>query len=89
MLALESARTRLSVAIAVESKSTPRARWLCYLDTTDQISRLIKQVRNSDFAALQDSQLWIRALDRIERLPIQSQAAQLCQILRDIVSELE
>jgi hypothetical protein len=33
MLALESARMRLSVAIAEETKSMPRDRWMRYLDT--------------------------------------------------------
>jgi len=89
VLALESARMRLSVAIAVETKSTPRDRWRYYLDTTDQISRFIRRFRKTDFESAPDSQDWIKALDRLDRLPIQVRALRLCQVLRDIMAELE
>ena len=89
VLALESARMRLSVAIATETKSTPRDRWLHYLDTTNQLSRFIRRLRNADSESLPDSQGWTRALDTLDRLPIQGRALRLCQILRDIMKELE
>jgi hypothetical protein len=89
VLALQSARTRLSIAIAVETKCIPRDRWLYYLDVADQIRRLIKKVRGADFLMLPNSHLWILSLKRLECLPAQGQAAHLSEIVRDIVMELE
>ncbi|MDM7994677.1 MAG: hypothetical protein QUT30_03215 [Acidobacteriota bacterium] len=89
MLALESARMRLSVAIAEETKSMPRDRWMRYLDTADQIRTLVKKIRAADFKSAPDSRSWIRALDNLENLPIQSRALRLHEILRDIVMKLE
>ena len=87
--ALESARMRLSVAIASETKSTPRDRWRYYLDTTDQISRSIRKLRHADFESLPDFQEWIRTLDALDCLPISSRTLRLCQILRDIMTAVE
>ncbi len=87
--ALESARMRLSVAIATESKSTPRDRWRYYLDTTDLISRFIKQLRNADFESKPVSQGWIRALEMLRHLPAQNKALRLCQILREVIMKIE
>jgi hypothetical protein len=89
VLALESARMRLSIAIAMESKSTPRDRWRYYLDTADQMSRFVKKLRNADLGSRPLSHGWIRALDILKHLPIQNKAPGLCQILRDIVMKLE
>ena len=89
VLALESARTRFSIAIATESKSTPRDRWKYYLDTTDQISRSIKKLRNADVDSMPVAPCWIRALDMLEQLPMHDKALRLSQILRDIVMKLE
>ncbi len=89
VLALESARMRLSIAIAVETKFTPRDRWRYYLDTTDQVCRFIRKLRNVDSESPQGSQGWVKALDRLDRLPIQMRALRLCQVLRDIMTELE
>jgi hypothetical protein len=87
--ALESARMRLSVAIAVETKSTPRDRWRYYLDTTEQVSRFIRKFRKADFELPPDSRGWIQALDRLDRLPMQIRAFRFCQLLRDIIAEIE
>jgi hypothetical protein len=89
VLALESARTRLSIAIATESKSTPRERWRYYLDTTEQIRRFVKKLRKADFGAMSASQSWTRALDILKHLPTHNRAHRLCQILREIVAKLE
>jgi hypothetical protein len=89
VLALESARMRLSIAIAVETKSTPQDRRRYYLDTNDQVSRFIRKLRKADVESPPDSQGWIRALDSLGRLPIQIRALPLCQVLRDIMTELE
>ncbi len=87
--ALESARMRLSVALAEETKSIPRDRWLRYLDTADRIRALAKKIRDADFKSVPDSRSWIRALDNLEGLPIQSRALRLYEIFQDIVMKLE
>lgn len=84
MHALERARMRLAVAIASETKSMPRSRWLCYLDTADQIRRLIKRIRGEDFESPQDCHRWVKSLERLEFQPIAYQASRLCEILREI-----
>ena len=87
--ALESARMRLSVAIAAETKSTPRERWLHYLDAFDQIRRFVRKLRNANSGSLPNLQGWIRALDTLEHLPVQNRVPRLCQILQDITAALE
>jgi hypothetical protein len=89
VLALESARTRLSIAIALESKSTPRERWRYYLDTADHVSRCVKRLRKADFDSKPVSQGWIRALDILKHLPTQNKALRLCQILGEIMVKIE
>jgi hypothetical protein len=89
VLALESARTMLSIAIALESKSTPRERWRYYLDTSDHVSRCVKRLRKADFDSKPVSQGWIRALDILKHIPAQNKALRLCQILSEIVAKLE
>ena len=89
MLALESARMRLSVAIAEETKSMPRGCRLSYLDTADQIRKLAKRIRCADFKSPWDSRPWIKALDKLDGIPIQGRALRLYEILRDIAAELE
>jgi hypothetical protein len=89
LLALESARTRLAVAIAAETKSTPLDQWRYYLDTADRIRRFARKLRRRGFDVPQEFQDWIRALEALKRLPMQDKALRLCQILIDIVAELE
>ena len=89
VFALESARMKLSIAIATESKSTPRDRWQYYLETADQIGRFIKKLRDADLESGSFAQGWIRALDMLKHLPTQSKALRLSQTLREIVMKLE
>ncbi len=89
VLALESARVRLSIAIAVETKSTTPDRWNYYLDTTAQVGRFVRKLRKADADSRPNVQEWIRALERLSGLPHQVRASRLCQILRDILAELE
>jgi hypothetical protein len=88
VLALESARMRLAVAIASETKSTPPDRRRYYLDTSDRIRRFIKSLRKGDPDVLQQRQAWVQALDALNRLPVHSKALLLCQVLREIVTTL-
>ncbi len=89
LFALESARMRLAVAIAVERKSTPPDRWQYYLATSDRMCRFIRKLRTRNFDVLSPPQDWIRALETLRRLPVQDGAVRLSQILGDIVSMLE
>jgi hypothetical protein len=89
LFALESARMRLSVAIAMEAKSTPRDRWQYYLETTDRMGRFIKKLRKTDFELQRDPRGWVRALETLCNLPIQGRASRLCEALREIVMELD
>jgi hypothetical protein len=89
LFALESARMRFSVAIAMEAKSTPRERWQYYLETTHRMARFIKKLRNADSELQGNPPEWGRAVEMLCDLPIQGRASRLCEILRDIVMELE
>ena len=81
---------RFSVAMAMEAKSTPRERWQYYLETTHQMGRFIKKLRNTDFELQRNPSGWGRAVEMLCNLPIQGRASRLCKILRDIVTaELE
>ena len=88
LLALESARTRLAIAIASEKKRTLPELWQYYLDTSDQMCRSIRKLRKAetDAPALRG---WMCALETLKRIPAHEQAFQLCRTLREIVAELE
>jgi hypothetical protein len=86
--ALESARTRLAVAIAAETKSTPPDRWLYYMETADGMRRAAKRLRKAGSCALNERQNWIYALQALRRIPAQLKALRLCFLLREILKEL-
>jgi hypothetical protein len=89
LLALESARTRLAIAIASESKSTPLDQWQYYLATTDRMGRYIKKLRKSKAEASSESKDLDRALDLLRTLPVHDRAMKLCRLIHDIVAGLE
>jgi len=88
ILALESARTRLAVAIALETKSTPPDQLRRCLDTSDRMRRFIKSLRKGGYDISQEKQAWVHALDALSRWPAHSRAVALCQFLQDIVTGL-
>jgi len=88
ILALESARMQLAVAIALETKSTPPDRRRYYLDTSDRMRGFVKRLREGGAGVVQVRQAWVQALDALNRLPDHSRALMLCQLLRDIVTGL-
>ena len=88
VVALESARMRLSVALAMETKSTPRDRRQSYLETADQMSRFIRKLRTAAIDSMPVPQGWICALDMLKNLPDPGKASRLSQILGDIVMKL-
>lgn len=89
LFALESARTRLAIAIAEETKLTPRDRWQFYLDTTDHVRRFIGKLRKWDADEPPQYEEWAYALVALRQLPIQGSALRLCEALLSIVNELE
>ena len=89
LIALESARTRLAVAIASETKSTPPDQLQYYFDTADQARRFNKKLRRQSIDRAQEQQAWSHALENLRRIPAQGNASGLCQMLRDIVARLE
>jgi hypothetical protein len=89
LLALERARTRLAVAIAAETKSTPLDRWRYYLDTADRMRRLIGELRRKDCDGQPAPQAVVRAVETLQSLSAHDKALRLCQVLADIVAELE
>jgi hypothetical protein len=89
LFALESARTRLAIAIATETKSTSVDQWHYYLDTANRICRLTKRLRaagNDWTPRLND---WSRALNALKQISVHDKARLLCRVLEDIVAELE
>ncbi len=89
LLALESARTRLAIAMAAETKSTPLDKWRYYLETTDRICRYIKKLRKEDLDLPTASPHMDQAVESLRRLPVHGKAMRLCQTIQDIVAMLE
>lgn len=89
LFALESARTQLSVAIALETKTTPRDRRQYYLETADQMRVFAKKLRTAHAESLPGGQQWVKAIDILGNLPPHGRALSLCQILRDVAIQLE
>ena len=87
--AFERARTQLAVAIAAEAKSTPLKRRQYYLDTADQLRQFVKKLRKMDGESAPEHPEWQRALESIKYLPLEGRARRLCQVLQDIVTDLE
>jgi hypothetical protein len=93
--ALESARTKLAIAIAAETKATPLERWNYYLETADQMRRCLKQLRALPRSNIRSQADWIEALDNLRQIPQrpdpksrQEEANQLCQRLRAVLAQL-
>ena len=89
LFAMESARTRLAVAIALETKSTPLDRLQYYMETAEYTRRLMKKLRSANSDLVQERQEWVHALENLKQIPVQGTAIGLCRILRDIVATLE
>ena len=89
LFALEAARTRLAVAIAAETKSTTPERWQYYFEISDRTRRFIKGLRNANPEMPQLKQRWTEAIESLKQIPAQSEAAQICKLLGDIVAALE
>ncbi len=89
LVALETARGRLAIAIAEESRSTPWDLRRYYLDTADCMSRCIMQVRKGENNEELYRRKWKRALKALGRIPLRQDTRRLCRQLRNIVEALE
>jgi hypothetical protein len=89
IVALESARTRLSIAIAAQSKSTPPALWRHYLDTADRVRRFMRKLRQNGGETAMISRKDGHVREALRQIAEENDARRLCQILEDIVSALE
>ncbi len=93
--ALEGARTRLAVAIAVETKATPLERWNYYLETADRIRKCLKQLRTLPRSVAKSQPGWIGALDILRQIPQRpdlrtphGEARLLCQHLEAVLERI-
>jgi hypothetical protein len=89
LFALESARTRLAVAIAAETKSTPPKQWHYYLDTAERVCRLVRRLREADGDQTNGPRSWMRALNSLKQIPVHAEAERLCEALGCVAKELE
>ena len=89
LLAIESARTRFAIAMAIESKTTPLSLWNLYRDTEDRMRRLAKKLRKNEVDERQNVREWARALEVLMRLPKQGEALSFHQMLNEVAEELE
>jgi hypothetical protein len=89
IVALESARTRLSIALAAQSKSTPPVLWRQYLDTADRMSRFMRKLRQNGGEMVMKIKQGGHVREALLQIAEENDARRLCQILEDIVSDLE
>lgn len=90
LFALETTRMRLSVAAAMEAKSTPRDRLRYYMDTAERAGRLARRLRRRmDLGSEDGLGSCEKALHALHAIPAQVKASRLCEILGDIVTQLE
>src|SRR5262245_8986460 len=95
--ALEIARGRLAVAMAMESKTTPPDFWRYYRETEDRMRRYLKKLRSDRRSELEERLDLLELARALKRLPFAQNdttarygaAQQLCQKLREILAPLE
>jgi hypothetical protein len=95
LFALESARSRLAVAIAAENKVTPRDRWRYYLETEDRTRRCVREMRRLYGRGTRRRNGWLQALSLLKQPltddngPSRGEAQQLCQRLSEVLHTIE
>ncbi|HSW39384.1 MAG TPA: hypothetical protein VLL97_07825 [Acidobacteriota bacterium] len=89
LIALESARTRLAVAMAVEYKSTPPARWRYYLATADRMTAVVRRLRASggEIQCKEWSPGDVVAI--LKSVGADNNPARICRIFGKIADEME
>ena len=88
LLAMETARSRLAIAIAEESKYTPWNQRQYYLDTADRMRRNITRLRTEESNEGFQLQEWILALEALREIPLNDRARTICERLRRIMAIL-
>ncbi|MEJ2247623.1 MAG: hypothetical protein P8Y80_16340 [Acidobacteriota bacterium] len=89
LLAMETARSRLAIAIAEESKYTSWDQRKYYLDTADRMRRNIARLRTEESAERFQLPGWILALEALREIPLNNRAQAICERLRRIIAILE
>jgi len=89
LFALETARSRLAIAIAEESKSTLWNQRRYYLDTTDHMRQFIVKLRNDRNERGFSMETLSSALEQLREVSLNDGARYLCGRLRGIVAALE
>jgi hypothetical protein len=90
LFAMETARSRLAVAIAEESKSTPVDRRRHYMDTADRIQLHIRKLRDErDGDETLCPQDWIPALEELRKISLKDGAQNLCECICRIMTVFE
>lgn len=93
--AMESARSRLAVAIAAENKTTTRERWRYYLATADRMRNCVKEIRQLRGPGMPRHIVWHHALDLLKQ-PLSpkedersGEAQRICKRLHDVLELVE
>jgi hypothetical protein len=95
LYALETARSRLAVAIAAENKATPRERWRRYLEMEDRMRKCVREIRRHHGGNSGKQFGWLEALSLLKQpLPtadrkLRGEAQQLCQRLSEVLNAFE
>jgi hypothetical protein len=94
--ALECARSRLAVAMAVESKLTPRERWHSYVAIEDRMRRCLKMLRSLRRTPAQEAAAWLQTVEALQHLLAaqdirlrRGEAQHLCRYLDEVLSRIE
>jgi hypothetical protein len=93
--AMESARSRLAVAIAAENKTTTRERWRYYLATADRMRKCVSEIRRLHGPGTARHSVWHHALDLLKQpLPSREdersgEAQYICKRLHDVLELVE
>ena len=95
LYAMERARSRLAVAIALENKATPRERWQQYLETADRVRRCVREIRGLHNRNPERHLEWFEALSLLKQpLPTpdgdsQGEAQTMCRRMIEVLEILE
>ncbi len=94
--ALECARNKFAVAMAVESKATPPARWRSYVEIDDRMRRCLKKLKSIRRAPPRESPGWLLTLEALLKLPSgletrtpHAEAEHLSRYLGEVLARLE
>ena len=95
--ALECARNRLAVAMAIENKVTPRDRWRAYLAVEDRTRRCLRRLRSLRPMSAQEAAMLLPLLESFKTWSCgqdlvrqrRSEAQQVCRFLDEVLSRIE